>query len=112
MSGPTSSTDDIDDNITEIQSCNKYSINSFNCEFQNKNDLFIINFNIRSFNSNISEFSTYKFHHGKFKYACIYLGILIKEIQNSKIGLSDVIGSKCRGLAGIFGGYKLISTYA
>ena len=71
MNGPTTSIIDLDDNITEIQSRNKYSINSFNCKLQNKNNLFIINFNIKSFNSTISEFSSYTDQHNLKPYTII-----------------------------------------
>lgn len=40
-------------------SCELYSIENFNNEFKNKNGLLILNFNIRSFNSNFDEFSEF-----------------------------------------------------
>ena len=45
------------DNINT--NCEKYGLDAFNRFFSSKNGFFVLNFNIRSFNANIAEFSSY-----------------------------------------------------
>jgi hypothetical protein len=49
--------DDIDDYLN--RNCEVYDIDSFNAEFTGTSDLFIVNFNVRSYNANVDEFIGY-----------------------------------------------------